>query len=85
MRLLIIDHNAVRSCDRTLYRAIQAAGIKDLVLVAPAHWKEFGLSFACEEENGPLKVIPCRFSFLENTIEYCTGILQKSSGARCRT
>jgi len=58
MRLLIIDHNAVRSCDRTLYRAIQAAGIKDLVLVAPAHWKEFGLSFACEEENGPLKVIP---------------------------
>jgi glycosyltransferase involved in cell wall biosynthesis len=63
MKVLIVDHNAVRSHDRGLYRAIAAKPDVSLTLVVPASWREHFGRARFEKEDGTLMVRSSRTIF----------------------
>ena len=58
MKVLVVDHNAVRASDRALYRAFEQEGIAHTSVVVPAAWEEFGQVFLAEKDPGKIRVIP---------------------------
>lgn len=64
MNILVVDHNAILSSDRALYRRLaQMDGIQ-LTLVVPERWREYYGELKAEQEESPLNVIatPAIFS-----------------------
>ena len=58
IRLAVIDYNASRQSGLALYRAIQQAGIAEVVIVAPSRWEDFGITYTMEEIADRPEIIP---------------------------
>jgi glycosyltransferase involved in cell wall biosynthesis len=63
MRLLVVDHNAVLSADRGLYRALQEIPAFDVTLAVPRRWPDAYGGGRSEEEKSPLRVVPLHSIF----------------------
>jgi glycosyltransferase involved in cell wall biosynthesis len=77
VRVLVIDHNAVRQDGRRLYAAFQSEGVAAVTIVGPRSWREFGLPLSYEEGgDGPHYVaLPAYFAPRHQRVLY--GGLQK--------
>ncbi len=71
-RILFIDHDAVQSADRALYRALSTVGDFDVTLVVPKRWFDHGTVRECENEEAPLRVkaLPVLFAGRPHRVVY---------------
>ncbi|MGA9117798.1 MAG: hypothetical protein WB699_00400, partial [Bacteroidota bacterium] len=71
-RILFIDHDAVQSADRALYRDLSTGGDFDVTLVVPQGWFDHGTVRECENEETPLRVkaLPVLFAGRPHRVVY---------------
>lgn len=67
VKVLVVDHNAVLSSDRGLYRALNNMDGIELSLVVPFSWKEHFGRIHFQPEDGTLQVRPVRTYFTGRT------------------
>lgn len=63
MKILAVDHNAIRSSDRGLYRALRRMPGLEIALLVPAFWEEHFGPVRFEPEGSPLPVNSSRTLF----------------------
>jgi len=63
MKILVIDHNAILSADRAIYRRLSQMDGIELTLVVPERWREYFGEFTAEKEESSLRVIAGRALF----------------------
>jgi len=56
-RILIVDHHAIHSAGRELYRAVASTALFEVKVLAPKVWQEYGVVNRFEAEKGELKVL----------------------------
>lgn len=67
MKILVVDHHAVRAEGRELYRRLQATNDLQLAVLAPRVWREQGLVTRCQPEESTLRVVPSSVAFSGKT------------------
>jgi glycosyltransferase involved in cell wall biosynthesis len=63
LNLLAVDHNAVLSTGRSVYRALHSADGLEVELIVPWHWEEHFGRTDFEPEDGTMKVFPSKTLF----------------------
>lgn len=62
-KILIVDHHAIHSVGRELYRELASTGAHEIKVLTPRGWGEHGLTTLFEAERGGLEIVPSRLVF----------------------
>ncbi len=67
MKLLVVDHHAVHSPNRALYRLLHKDPDIELTVVCPSSSGEYGHNVSCDPEPSSVAIMPARVLFSDRT------------------